>query len=238
MNSLAALITGGGRRLGKAMTLALAHKGYGIALHYHQREEEAKDTATGVHALSVDCRLYRGDLTNDQESGELMDQVMNDFPGLSLVVNNASLFEPASFLETDSRLFDRQFAIHLKAPFILTRNFARRARGGCIINILDAKIKGHRPTHMAYILAKKALAEFTLIAARDLAPRFRVNGVAPGPVEPPPGKDTSYLDRVAEKIPLKTRGYPEDIARAVVFLAENPFITGEILFVDGGESLS
>jgi NAD(P)-dependent dehydrogenase (short-subunit alcohol dehydrogenase family) len=120
---------------------------------------------------------------------------------------------------------------------VLAREFVARMKQGAIINILDAKLRGYDPAHVAYILAKHALALFTRMAALEWAPAVRVNGVAPGAMLPPPGGDASYLDALAATLPLKRHGDPRDIADAVVFLIRSQFITGEILYVDGGRHL-
>ena len=128
-------------------------------------------------------------------------------------------------------------AVHVKAPYILTQEFARLCKAGSIINILDTHITENRTAHFDYLLSKKTLAAFTQQAAVSLAPKIRVNAIAPGLILPPVAEKADYLNRLAKKIPLKRKGNIENITHAVQFLAKNNYITGQVLFIDGGEHL-
>lgn len=137
----------------------------------------------------------------------------------------------------DLKDFDQEVAVNLRAPFILSSQFACHIREGAIINILDTNVSKNKTAHVSYLLTKKSLSELTRIAALELAPQIRVNAVAPGLILPPNSKGKDYLDRLAKNIPLKRKGEPADIAKAVHFLLENTYITGQTIFVDGGEHL-
>lgn len=230
-------MTGGAVRIGRAIALELARLGFDIALHCATSRQAAGTTAAEISALGRRCAVYACDLSDLDAVIALSEQVGQAHSDWSLLVNNASIFEPGRLRETHPDLYDRLFAINLRAPFFLSRDFARHRGRGQIINILDTKVARLPVNHFAYTLTKKALAEMTRMAARELAPHIRVNAVCPGLVLPPPGEDETYLRRMAPHVPLQRRGFPEEIAAAVRFLVENEFITGEILFVDGGEHL-
>jgi len=233
----AALITGGARRLGSAVALALAKKGYDIALHCNRSEEEAVRTAKLIRREGRNCEVFVCDLADPDERSGLIPAVYMCFPHCRLLVNNASVFERATLAETSPERFDRMMGIHLKAPFFLTQSFASHFKKGHVVNFCDAKIASTFTTHFAYSLSKKALFEFTRMAAKALGPAMRVNAVAPGMILPSREFNEADLARLSMKIPLQRKGNAGDIVSAVLFLEENDYITGECLFVDGGEHL-
>lgn len=233
-----AFITGGARRIGRRIALALAEAGWDIALHYNASRDEAEDARREIESMGRRCALFQADLTCMEEVHALIQRVMEAEPNCRALVNNASIFERAPLMDTDEAFFDRHFHLNFKVPFFLTQSFARLRKQGCVINLLDTKIEQKRSNYFAYTLSKKALFEFTRMAAHELAPGIRVNGVCPGLILPPEGEDDAYLRRMAERIPLRQSGSPDDIAAAVRFLLENEFITGECIFVDGGERLN
>lgn len=235
--SQVALITGGARRIGKAIAIALAHKGYDIALHYNTSAEEAEETAEQIRHLDCTCRTFSAELGDAEQTQKLIPAVVEAMGSVDVLVNNASIFEKGHILETDPDLLDRTLAVNLKAPMLLIRDFARAAEAGLIINLLDTRIRSWRTTYAAYSLSKMGLADLTRMAARELGPDIRVNGVCPGLILEPPGADAGYLERLASHIPLRRRGGVEDVVSAVLYLVEQEFVTGEILFVDGGEKL-
>ncbi len=131
----------------------------------------------------------------------------------------------------------KNIQVNAWVPFVLNREFARRAREGKIINLLDSRIDGFDWTHVSYILSKHVLSVLTRMTALEFAPRITVNGVAPGLILPPPGKDHGYLDQLTDTVPLQRHGDPRDIAEAVLYLLKNDFVTGEVIHVDGGRHL-
>ena len=237
MKDKAALITGGAKRIGRAIALYLAKKGFDIALHYNTSKKEAHKLAKEIKKTGQKCKLFQCDLSKINHVLKLMKKVKNQFPNLSLLINNASLFKENSLLNTDIKFFEKIFNVNFKAPFFLSREFARNFKVGQIINMLDTNIKRKKSRYFAYTLSKKGLFEFTQLAASDLAPSIRVNAIAPGAILAPRGKDKEYLKRKATTIPLKQTGVTNNILQAVDFLLENDFITGECLFIDGGENL-
>jgi NAD(P)-dependent dehydrogenase (short-subunit alcohol dehydrogenase family) len=234
----AALITGGARRIGKAIVLELAQKGYDIALHYNYSLNEAQNLQKEVRSLRVECELFQTNFDNPKETTKLIDRVVEIFPNLEILINNASIYESGSFLEDDLDHLERQFLINFKTPYILTRDFAIRQKKGHVINIADTKINQLAVEYFGYTLSKKTLYDFTRMAAKELAPHIRVNGICPGPILPPKSSESDYMDKRSESVPLKKTGNPELISGTVWFLIENTFITGECIHVDGGEHLT
>lgn len=233
----AALVTGGAKRIGKAIVLFLVEKGYDIALHYGSSEKEAKEVCALVEKKGRRCGLFQCDLGDTKAVSKLIPDVTQIFSDLSLLVNSASIFRRARFLETDPDLFDRHMQINFKTPFFLSQHFARICKKGLIINMLDTKIHRTLIEYFAYTLSKKALFEFTRMAAKELGPDVRVNGIAPGLILPASGMSQKEFEEMGDRIPLQKTGSPQDIVRVVGFFVENPFITGEVISVDGGEHL-
>ena len=235
--SKAALVTGGAKRIGRAVAEALARAGYDVALHYHSSRAEAQELAGQIEALGRKCRLFPCDLGDMKAVSDLMPAVFEAFGDCNLLINNAAVFEAGGFMETDETNFDAHFNVNLKAPLLLSRAFAGLCKGGQIINILDSRVARMATDHFAYTLSKKALADMTKMAAKALAPTVRVNAVCPGLILSPEGQAEKFSRRMLERVPLGRTGSPEDVAKAVMFLVENEFITGQLLFVDGGEAL-
>lgn len=225
----AALVTGGAKRIGRAIALFLAGRGYDIALHYNTSEREAEDTARSVRAHGVECRLFRADLSDKRQVRQLMPKVVKKFPTLRLLVNNAAVFRKATLPETDDRLFDCEFDVNFRAPALLTRDFGKFARRGTVINILDTKIAEDKVGYFAYTLSKKALAEYTRMAGNAMAPLVKVYGIAPGLILPPEGKAAGYLRGISEKTgrPL---GSLIEVTSIVGRVIDGDFKPGEIVF--------
>lgn len=235
-NRPAAIVTGGAVRMGRAIALALADAGYDIALHYNSSAGPAETTAGEIRARGVDCKTFPLDLSQVDTFARMLSAVLAAFPRLSVLVNNASSYDQAPIASTDVAMFDTQFAVNLRAPFFLTQQFAALVRRGNVVNILDNKIGFHQYKYAAYLLSKKALAEFTVMAALEFAPDLRVNAVAPGVVLPATTRSPAYVAWRVQGIPLQMQGSPAHIAQAVLSLIDNPFVTGQVLTVDGGEN--
>lgn len=233
----AALVTGGAVRLGKAIALRLARAGFDLAVHYGRSEEAARATCEEARALGVECEAFQHDLADTAGLGGLVERVSARFPGLSLLVNSASGYESGTIDETRPEQFEELFRVNLQAPFFLTQAFARHCDEGNVVNVLDNKIAFHQFEYAAYLLSKKGLADLTRMAALELAPRIRVNGVAPGVVLPAGSRSPEYIAWRVEAIPLKRQGGPEHIADAVLSFVDNEFATGQVVMIDGGEGL-
>jgi len=233
----AALITGGAKRLGKAIALTLAQRGFDIAIHYNTNRNEAEATVKEIERLGRHCRLFAGNLADEDETKSLIPSVRKTFKNLNFLINSASIFKTSGIATRDTALLDAHYAINLRAPYILTAGFAEQCKKGQIINILDTHITKNKTSHAGYLLSKKSLADFTKMSALHLAPRIRVNGIAPGLILPPEGKGPGYLARLAKNIPLRRKGSTRNITQTVEFLLENDYLTGQIIFADGGEHL-
>ena len=233
-----ALVTGGAIRLGKGIAQGLAAGGYDIALHYNASQGPAAETSAELRALGIRCESFACDFSAaDADFAGLIAAVRQTFGRLDYLINSASVYDQAPISESDGALFDRQMAVNLRAPFLLTRAFAEQVERGAILNIVDNKIAFHQYQYAAYLLSKKSLAELTRMAAAELAPRIRVNALAPGVVLPAGVRTPEYIRWREEQIPLQRKGEVAEIQHAVLALLENEFITGQVLFVDGGEGL-
>lgn len=233
-----ALVTGSGIRVGRAIALELARMGYAIALHYHRSADGAERTRQEILALGVACELFPFDLLAEPDAGQLVERVAQRFSDLKVLVNSASTYDAATIAQTTPELLEKQFKVNFQAPFFLIRALAQRCDRGCVVNIIDNKIAFNQYPFAAYLLAKKSLAELTKLAALEFAPSLRVNGLAPGMVLPIESRSPEFLDWLTEGVPLKRSGNLEDLGQALRFLVESEFVTGQILTVDGGESIA
>lgn len=228
------LITGAAVRIGRGFVEALAAQGCRLALHCNRSATEAETLARGLRRRGVKVCVIRKNLLERQASADVIRQTVKAFGRLDALVNNAAIFSKEKLAKSSEESIRGMLEINLMAPVLMTRAFAGIARKGKIINILDRRIAGIEPGMAAYLLSKKALADFTTIAALELAPDITVNGIAPGPVLIP--AKSSEREK-AGAIPLGKRPSLTDIANALIFLLQNDSITGEIIFVDGGQHL-
>lgn len=233
----AAFVTGAAKRIGAALCLKLADMGFDIALHYHSSQKLADELSVQIQAKGVQCVLVPSDLSVAQDMDQLIKSVLLELPHLNLLINNASIFRKDSFANTQMDQFDQHFNIHVRTPYFLSKAFASQVGAGHIINILDTKVVQNRTEHFSYLLSKKSLVELTKMAAVELAPGIRVNGISPGLILPPEDQDNLYLDQRAKDIPLQRRGDIQNITQTLEFLVQNNFLTGQIISVDGGEFL-
>ncbi len=233
----AALVTGGAIRVGYHFALTLAQRGYDIAIHYNSSEDRAREAAEAIEALGVTCRIFPFDFVAEQEPAPLIDRVQEAFPRLSVLVNCASIYNAAPVAETSAEMLQREFQVNFFTPFLLSGAFARRVEAGNIVNILDNKIAFQQYQYGAYLSAKKALAELTKMTAMEFAPRIRVNGIAPGVIMPGVTRTEDYVDWRVQGIPLRRQGAVEELGKALLYILDNEYITGQHLFVDGGEGL-
>jgi NAD(P)-dependent dehydrogenase (short-subunit alcohol dehydrogenase family) len=236
MSAPTAIVTGGAHRLGKGIALCLAEMGYHIVLHYGSSAKDANDTRKLIELKGVKCQTISLDLAMANAGPALFDQIDPLFD-IEILVNSASIFQPSDFDDESEESLVRHFNINFRSPYSLSKTFFHRYDRGQIINILDTKISQNKTDHLDYLISKKALEDFTKLSATSCGPHFRVNGIAPGLILPPEGKDQSYLDEKALHIPLQTTGDINQIQNAVRYLVENPFLTGQILYIDGGEHL-
>ncbi len=243
LNEHTALITGGAIRLGKAIALELTRAGVRrTVVHYASSAGPAQETVQEIRALGGEAHAVQADLTNLEATQSLLPRAAEAAGApITLLVNSAALFLSGRLDATDADMWDAQMALNLRAPFLLSQRFARDLpadREGCILNLLDTRIFRPGEDHLAYRLTKAALSDLTKNLAVALAPRIRVNAVAPGAVLPPPGEGIEHLMGVVrERVPLQRPGSAEAVAKAARYLAESEFLTGVIIPVDGGEAL-
>ena len=233
-----ALITGGSDRIGKAVAIHLAKQGYHLVLHYNSAKEKAENLQMHIESTyKVKVELLQINFLKENDFDRIFEDFKRKSITIEVLVNCASDFIPSSFNEQGSELFDKEMTINLKIPYLLTKAFARVFGKGNIINFVDTKVAKNKTVHLDYILSKKLLKDFTKISAVELAPNIRVNAIAPGLILPPEGKDESYLLNLAKDIPLKTVGNLDEILKAFQFILDSYFLTGQILYIDGGEHL-
>jgi pteridine reductase len=236
-----AVVTGAAVRLGRAIALALAEEGYDLVVHYGHSRDEVEQTAKEIGQLGRNVATVAADLMQPAAAANAIFDTAARLGGARLLVNSAAIFENASLCETSEELYDRHLAINLKAPFFLSREFVRRLPGeqhGQIINLADWRAETPPADYLAYTLSKAGIVALTKALALQLAPRIRVNAIAPGAMLPPPGEpEEPWRMSKLPEIPLARTGSPDDIAAAAVYLARSEFVTGEILHVTGGEHL-
>ncbi len=233
-----ALVTGGARRVGRHLSLCLAREGANVVVHYKRSEDEARSLVAEIEASGGRATIVAGDLTDPDVALGLLGDAGAKFGPVDILVNNASLFAPGGALETTLEEWDRYQAIHARAPFLLSREFAAQLppeREGVIVNMNDWRAGRPGPDHFAYTVSKVALHGMTRSLAQALAPRgIRVCELALGAVLPPEHDEDGYLHMAREEIP--TRRFPtlDDVGLALLFVVRTPAINGETLHLDGG----
>jgi NAD(P)-dependent dehydrogenase (short-subunit alcohol dehydrogenase family) len=236
----AALITGAGRRIGRAIALTLAQDGYAVVLHANHSRAEAQKLASEIVGTGGRARVVVADLADGTAVQGLIPAAAA-FGPLTLLVNNASQFDEDEIGSLERTRFERTIAVNLTAPVFLAQAFAAQAPDGAdasIVNIVDQRVLKPTPRFFSYTLSKSALNSATVTLAQALAPKLRVNAVAPGPTLPSPRQSDEQFAVQAAAVPLKRGPSPEDIAAAVLYLAQAKSVTGILIAVDGGQHLA
>jgi len=235
------LVTGAGVRLGQALAFALAEAGASVGVHYCHSTAAAEQTVAKIRRQGGQAKAIHADLQQGSSAiNALMTSAVRQLGPIDVLVNSAAIFEPALLSTIDESNFDRHLQLNLKAPLFLSQAFAEQLvepRTGQIINIVDWRALKPAPGHLAYTISKAGLVTLTRILAQELAPRIRVNAIAPGAILPPAGAGPEYEQRIVERIPLGRTGRLDEISAALLYLLENEFVTGEVLCVTGGEEL-
>jgi NAD(P)-dependent dehydrogenase (short-subunit alcohol dehydrogenase family) len=237
----AALVTGGAKRVGLAITRALAEAGYAIAVHANASRAEADAVCAEIRNAGGRAAAVQADLREHAEVLNLVPAANAAVGPLTLLVNNASIFEPDDIASLDRELFDRHMAVHLRAPLFLAQAFAAQTPADadpCIVNMLDQRVLKPTPLFLSYALSKNGLYAATTMLAQALAPKVRVNGIAPGPTLPSKRQSPEEFAAQAAKLPLGHGTNPQEIAQAVLFLAGARSVTGQVIAVDGGQHLA
>lgn len=232
-----ALVTGASQRLGKHMAKALAKENYAIGLHYWKSQEKAEKLKIELEESGTPCKLFQADLSHAEERKTMMEAMKDQDVNPSVLINSASLFPEQSIWDWTDQDLNQMMSLHVTAARDLSLSFRSNRKGECIINMLDCRIQDYDKLHVAYHLSKKALFQLTRMMAVELAPRVRVNAIAPGLIIPPPGQDQAYLEERRMSNLLQKYGSPQDISAALLFLLKSSFITGQVIYVDGGRSL-
>jgi NAD(P)-dependent dehydrogenase (short-subunit alcohol dehydrogenase family) len=232
------LVTGAGKRLGRAVALELARAHWGVIIHYHRSEPAAQSLEKEVRDAGGAAKLVRADLSDAVARGALVSRAI-EAAGAPLMglVNCAAIFEHDTIDTLSETALYRHMSVNALTPSLLAREFAEalpEEERGVVVNFLDFKLASPYPDHFSYTLSKYALAGATELLARALAPQVRVNAVAPGYVLAAPGQSEADYERLHAETPLAYGPTPEDVAQAVRFLIENPAVTGQTIFVDAG----
>ncbi|WP_069301335.1 SDR family oxidoreductase [Neptunicoccus sediminis] len=246
----AALVTGGARRLGRAMVLALAERGVDVAVHYAGSAQEAEETVAEAQALGVKAVALQADLLELEDTQKLIPRAVEALgQPLDVLINNASVFEYDRIESATPEGWDRHMNSNLRAPFFLTQAFAeqapeaRKVENGemiatsAVINMVDQRVRKLTPEFMTYTLAKMGLWAFTQTAARGLAPAVRVNAIGPGPTMIGERQSDSHFANQRQNTVLQRGSNPEEIVAAMNYLLDSPATTGQLLCVDGGQHL-
>ena len=231
-----ALVTGAGTRVGRAIALALGKAGMRVGVHYARSERGAREVADEIAGFGSDARTLPGDLTDPATAPRLVEHAAKVFGGLDVLVNSAAVMLRTPVGEVLVEDWDAMFALNLRAPFFLSQAAARAMgeRGGVIVNISDLAAFETWRGYIPHAITKAALVQMTRGLAHALAPRIRVNAVAPGPVLLPEGWTQEEADKLISTTPLRRLGSPEDVAEAVMDLICADYVTGETIIVDGG----
>jgi NAD(P)-dependent dehydrogenase (short-subunit alcohol dehydrogenase family) len=245
-----ALVTGAARRIGREITLYLARRGFDVAVHYASSAEEAEQTAAEIRTLGRKAAVLRADLLDEEATAGLVPAAVAGLGGpLTLLVNNASIFEYDSLQTATKTSWDRHIGSNLRAPFVLIQHFAAQApkavpdaegepvAQAMVLNMIDQRVWKLTPNFMTYTLAKSALWTLTQTAAMALAPDVRVNGIGPGPTLQGARQSDGHFSRQRAATILQRGAGPADVVAALGFFLDSPAVTGQMIAVDGGQHL-
>jgi NAD(P)-dependent dehydrogenase (short-subunit alcohol dehydrogenase family) len=234
-----ALVTGAARRIGRSLALEAAKAGYSVLVHHHHSADDAEEVCAEIEAMGGHAHALAADLDDAEALPALIDEARAAIGPLSLLVNNASLFEDDRIETLTPASWDAHMAANFRAPVLLSQAFARQApAGSLIVNIIDQRVLRPTPQFFSYALSKAGLWDATRMMAQALAPHIRVNGIGPGPTLPSTHQSAEDFATEAKNIPLQQRTTPEEIAQALTYLIEATSVTGQMIAVDGGQHLA
>ncbi len=246
----AALVTGASKRLGRAMVLALARRGTDVAIHYYSSGDEAQALVREATSLGVCATAIQADFLREAEVERLVARATEELRRpLSVLVNNASVFESDTITDATRKSWDRHIETNLRAPFVLVQKFAAQVAKstvdhngepvarGCIVNLVDQRVAKPTPYFATYTVSKMALWDFTRTAALALAPRIRVNAIGPGPTLLAERQSVLHFQQQRQATILNRGANPGDVVAALVYILESPSLTGQLICVDGGQHL-
>ncbi|WP_439579596.1 SDR family oxidoreductase [Elioraea sp.] len=235
-----ALVTGGSRRIGRTMALALAEAGFDVAIQFRASAADASDTVEAIHRTGRRGLALSADLAREPEVVRLVPAVTEALGPVGVLVNNASAFERDEWHDATRASWDAHLEPNLRAPFVLTQAMARslpEGAEGAVINLLDQRVWSLTPHFVSYTVSKAGLWALTQSLALALAPRIRVNGIGPGPALPSPRQTQAQFARQCASVPLGRGTSPEEVARAVLAILALPSMTGQMIALDGGQHL-
>lgn len=241
INGKKALVTGGALRIGNALVLKLVECGAQVAVHYNRAETDAYELCELINNDGGTAFPLQKDLSEARAASEIFSELdeMDFHP--EILINNASIFDTGYLLESDEEEFHKNLQINSIVPLSLSREMVKRVKQGTIINLLDTKICDYDRRHVPYHLSKQNLFAITRMLSHELAPSFRVNAIAPGAVLPPvdatPAEADNWYERMRDVNLLKINGTTDQITDTAEFLIRNDFVTGQVIFVDGGRHL-
>lgn len=237
LENCTACVTGAAKRIGRALALALAQHGVHVVIHYNTSRQEAEDVVDMIRQQGVRAWILQADLGDLDQTSGFIEKAVELVGPLHILINSASIFLSDRVLDFTLEHFNTNMQVNALAPLWLSRAFARQEHEGTILNFLDTRILDYDQDHAAYHLSKRTLYTMTRMLSVELAPRIRVNAIAPGLILPPPGQDVEYLERRKHMNPLQRIGTLEDITEAALFLLRSDFVTGQVIYVDGGRHL-
>ncbi|MCK5249831.1 MAG: SDR family oxidoreductase [Spirochaetaceae bacterium] len=232
-----ALVTGAARRLGKSIALSLAHQGADVILHYRNSRNETEAVYKEILNMGRRCWMTSHDLSDSSETESWFRNLLSETGIPDILVNSASEFLEGGYVEMSGAELTRSMNLHVQSPLIMIRIMHESGITGSVVNILDTRVADRDSAHSAYHLGKRGLYTLTRDLAVEMAPSLRINAVAPGVILPPPGEDETWIKRLKSTNPLLERGTEEDICDAVLYLLGAGFVTGQVIFVDGGRHL-
>lgn len=236
----AALVTGAGRRIGRALALALAGTGWTVAIHYNRSEAEANETVAAIEAKGGRARAVRADLADEDATQSLVERAANAVGPLTLLVNNASIFENDLWNTVTRESWNQHVQVNLRAPFVLIQEFARRRPKGVpanVVNLIDERVWNPTPFFVSYTVSKMGLWGLTQTLALALAPEVRVNAIGPGPTLQSTHQTPEQFRRQWTMMPLRRPIGVDEICRALQFILDAPSMTGQMIALDGGQHL-
>jgi NAD(P)-dependent dehydrogenase (short-subunit alcohol dehydrogenase family) len=236
----AALVTGAGKRIGRALALALSEDGFAVAIHYHRSRIAAESLAAAIREGGGRAVALAADLGEEGAVAALLPRAEAALGPIGVLVNNASVFADDTVESASRESWDAHLSVNLRAPFVLIQAFAARLpqqAGGVVVNLLDERVWSLTPFFVSYTLSKAGLWTLTQTMALALAPRIRVNGIGPGPTLPSPRQSPEEFARQCAMMPLRRGASPQEIAAALRFILQAPAMTGQMIALDGGQHL-
>jgi NAD(P)-dependent dehydrogenase (short-subunit alcohol dehydrogenase family) len=234
------LVTGAAKRLGRAIALDLARHGWNVAIHYNTSEREARVTCEDAQTANAKAVLVKANLAREGETAGLVEQAVSQLGPLTALINSASVFENDQWYSADRASWDKHMGVNLRAPLVLAQSFAKqltRDREGAIVNLLDQRLLRPAPDFFSYGVSRAGLHWLTTTLAQALAPRIRVNAVAPGPTLKGAKQTQEHFERERTSTILGHGSEPQDICDAVRYLLGAKAVTGQTIAVDGGQHL-